>query len=304
MKVMATIRTLGISSLLALVAGSALAADFLPPPPPPYEPKAKVAIGQGGYLRGDIGIGVYSSPDVRVVDQFAPPDLVFLKKELEAAPFIGIGVGYQVNNWLRFDLTGEYRAGARFDGLDRGTFQAAAFNQLTGVTETTTWAFNNAYGARISSFVALANTYIDLGTWNCLTPYLGFGVGLANLHFGSLTDTGVVGPLDTTTYAGFGPTGGGYAGSKSKTNFAWAIHAGVAYDVNPNLKLELGYRYLNLGSAESGDISSSFAGTNTRNNYLRMRNIDSHDFKLGMRWTFGPDCCAAPPPEPVLVRKY
>ena len=38
----------------------------------------------------------------------------------DAAPFFGLGVGYNVNNWFRIDVTGEYRARANFHGLDLG----------------------------------------------------------------------------------------------------------------------------------------------------------------------------------------
>ena len=37
-----------------------------------------------------------------------------------AAPLFGLGVGYAVNNLLRFDVTGEYRGAANFHGLDVG----------------------------------------------------------------------------------------------------------------------------------------------------------------------------------------
>ena len=40
----------------------------------------------------------------------------------------------------------------------------------------------------------------------------------------------------------------------SKTNFAWALHAGVGYAVTQNLKLELSYRYLNTGTFKSNPI--------------------------------------------------
>src|SRR5919112_1386783 len=36
-----------------------------------------------------------------------------------------------------------------------------------------------------------------------------------------------------------------FAGDHSETDLAWAVHAGVAYDVLPNFKVEFAYRYLN-----------------------------------------------------------
>jgi opacity protein-like surface antigen len=305
---MVNLKTLSVAGMLTLSASAALAADPgmphhpMPAPPPMMPMAAPVEVGEGWYLRGDMGVGIYSTPTPSVVDAFAPADLTFGVKGLDAATLIGAGVGYQFNNWLRADITGQYRTAGKFTGTDRGTFTAAA----PGGGAPTQWGFNNVYNGSVSAFVALANAYVDLGTWNCLTPFLGVGVGLANVHFGPLQDTGTIGPVNTAL-GGFGPTGGGYAPSKSKTNLAWALHAGLAYAVSPNLKLELGYSYLNMGSAESGDIRDAFSGANTRLNYVKLKDIDSHDIKIGMRWTFGdPTCCAgSPPPPPMpLVRKY
>jgi opacity protein-like surface antigen len=45
---------------------------------------------------------------------------------------------------------------------------------------------------------------------------------------------------------GFGASAFGFAMNDQSTwTFAWAAHAGVAYTITPNLKLELAYRYLN-----------------------------------------------------------
>ena len=38
----------------------------------------------------------------------------------------------------------------------------------------------------------------------------------------------------------------------SKWNFAWALHAGLAYKVKPNITVELGYSYLDLGNGMTG----------------------------------------------------
>ena len=84
----------------------------------------------------------------------------------------------------------------------------------------------------------------------------------------------------------------------SKTDLAWALHAGLAYKVNSNFTIELAYRYLDLGSAVTGG-GSTFAGT-TSGRPFQFNNLTSQDVKLGVRWT----CCevepASPPP---LIRK-
>ena len=61
--------------------------------------------------------------------------------------------------------------------------------------------------------------------------------------------------------------------------------AGLGYEVNKNLTLEFGYRYLNLGDAQSGRIQNAFLPESYAP--LKAKDIDSHDIKIGMRWNFG-----------------
>jgi opacity protein-like surface antigen len=172
----------------------------------------------------------------------------------------GVGVGYLYNNWMRFDFTGEYRGKTALRGLDRFS---------NGGTPNT-----NNYTGNKSEWLFLANVYADLGTWWCITPFIGAGVGVANVTISGFRDDNII--------AG----GGGYADAASKTNFAWALHAGVGYQVTPNFTVELAYRYVNLGDGVTGDVIN-YDGTNTINNPWTFKNITSHDVKLGLRWV----CC-------------
>ena len=44
-------------------------------------------------------------------------------------------------------------------------------------------------------------------------------------------------------------------------SFAWALMAGVDFDLTPNLRLELGYRYLNYGSIATGGSNCLMGGS-------------------------------------------
>ena len=44
----------------------------------------------------------------------------------DASPLFGLGIGYYFNDWLRFDVTGEYRGTANFHGSHIGNAAAAA----------------------------------------------------------------------------------------------------------------------------------------------------------------------------------
>jgi len=281
----------------------ALAADLLPPPPAlePGPPLASLDFG-GWYLRGDVGVGVnMRSPTMQISPDpliGAPADAFnsFYNASVSASSLFDAGVGYQINNWLRLDVTGEYRGGSHFQVLEQ-----------VGVPSTNT-QFADFYRGNLSSLVGLVNGYVDVGTWYGITPYVGAGVGVARNTLAGVTDTGFAYP---GTGGGF-PTGG-YLDDASKTNFAWALMAGLGFNVTQNLKLDLGYRYLNLGKFTSG-TSHCFNGTGQGGGFspancggsgytlASTTNLASSDFRLGLRWMLGEATPAyAPPP---IVRKY
>jgi opacity protein-like surface antigen len=224
-----------------------------------------------------------TNQSVRKLDNalFATTDqLVIHDKNFESGMLFGLGIGYKYNNWLRFDLTGEYRGETGFHGFD------------TWVDVTPDERFNN-YTAKKSEWLFLVNAYLDLGTWKGFTPFVGAGIGTSRNTIHSFRDAGIgLGPAFVPTMA--------YADAASKWNFAWALHAGFAYDVTPNFAVELAYRYLDLGSAKSGDIIA-FDGTNTIDNPMIFKGLTSHDVKLGVRWMFADNYSDYQPP---LIRKY
>lgn len=270
-----------------LTSGSALAAD-LPLAPPPYIPPV-VEFG-GWYLRGDIGFSNQHVKNIEMGDG-RNAQLLSLNQttSFDTAGIFQLGVGYQFNNWLRGDITGQYRGNSNFRGTDLVTFPA---NGLTGN------GVNN-YNATKSEWVVLANGYVDLGTWWCVTPFIGAGVGTANVKIANYTDNGAI----NVGYSGGTPYFGGpfpsYASapSASRWNFAWAAHAGLAYKVSPGLTLELAYTYLDLGNGATGAVST-YDGY-TRGVAMQFKDITSHDLTLGVRWAIDP----VPVYQPPLVTK-
>ena len=74
----------------------------------------------------------------------------------------------------------------------------------------------DTYHATKNEWVVLANAYVDLGTWWCITPFIGAGVGGARVAINGFTDAGIANQ------------GGGalpslaYGDNVAKWNFAWA----------------------------------------------------------------------------------
>ena len=263
---------LPLAALLAHVCASAQAADYAPPqcydyaliaagrappgaipcyvPPPPMVQEFAAA----WYLRGYIG---FSNQKVKSLDNLLSVPGTFTTPNgygFDSAGIFGIGVGYYFNDWLRFDLTGEYRSRANFHGLE-------IFNA----------GYTDDYRASKSEWLFLANTYVDLGTWYNLTPFVGAGVGLSRNTIHNFVDNNI-------------PNAGvAFAENASKWNFAWALHAGVSYKVSKNFAVELAYRYVHLGDAVTGDLVA-YDGTNNYNNPTTFKNLTSHDFKVGLRF--------------------
>ena len=282
---------------------SAHAADL--PPPPAFEPTPVEPVDFGGwYLRGDVGVGASSKPDIRSTFSSTVPSPHFDQQNIGDAAFLGAGVGYQFNRWFRADVTGEYRASQSLDEVQ--SYNAGAF-----FTPKTGERAYDQYSGNVQSSVFLANGYVDVGTWWSITPFFGGGIGGSYNRVYGLNDVGVGGP------GGFGNGGFGYAKDKGGFDLAYAGYAGLAYSVTPNLKLELAYRYLNMGQAQSAAIGC--VNTTGCTQEVQKIKLQSNDIKLGMRWMFSdtgpiapvmytppPPVYSPPPPaySPPLVRKY
>jgi opacity protein-like surface antigen len=274
--------------LLATVANAADAPMYQPPPPPPQVmqpicvPRAQAYMWPGvpicleeefatWYLRGDIGM---TNQKVKRLDNFlyVGNSINSVGLEFDSSMLFGLGVGMQYNNWLRVDLTGEFRGNSDFNGLD--------------IVNST---YTDEYHAKKREWLFLLNAYVDLGTWWCLTPFVGAGIGFSQVTISNFTDI-----CTTCSSNGNAAPGVAFADSASQWNFAWALHAGLAFQASNNVTIELAYRYVSLGDGISGDIVT-FDGINNVNNPMTFKDITSHDFKIGFRWV----CCdTAPPPPP------
>lgn len=279
---MVRVKFLISTAAAVMVSTAAVAADMpqgYPPPQYAYQPPVMImAQPQGAwYLRGDVGVGMTNQVDfVFEQNPLNSSNFAISHSSMADTTFFDAGVGYEFNNWLRFDVTAEYRTKSAIN----------AFGTYTDGGGT----FGDQYNAFLRSEIFLANAYIDLGTWDCLTPFVGFGVGGAYNTFSDLTDLGV------------GTSGNGVGTDASQFNFAWALHAGLAYNVTKNFTVELAYRYLSYGSVN--DQINCQGGCNP--DTYKLQNLTSNDFMLGMRWRFPIDSGSSiveAQPAPVMMQQ-
>jgi opacity protein-like surface antigen len=152
----------------------------------------------------------------------------------------GAGVGYK-SHWLRADTTIDF-ASINYNG---------------------TIATPGDATANVRALTALFNGYLDLGTWYGLTPYVGAGAGVSQVKTSDYTST-VAPPFATGL-------------SNTQWKFAWALMSGAAINVMPNVAVDVGYRYLNLGDVST---ATDAAGAMT------LKNLAAHEVRVGVRWSF------------------
>jgi opacity protein-like surface antigen len=234
----------------AIAMPAAMAADI-----PVYEPVPVPPPAVGGwYLRGDIGYKIYAEPDVDWDDSLAGID--FDDEDIDDTGLIGVGVGYRFNPWFRADVTLDYEWPAEFNG------SSPCPDPCTGGGTT------NRESAELSAITTLANLYVDLGNYSGFSPYIGGGIGFSYV---------MVDDIVSQSGDDFFDVGNG-----DDWNFAWALMAGIAYDFTPNLALDVGYRYLNLGDVSSDTLEDAGAGDGD----FSYDNLQAHEIRVGMRYTF------------------
>jgi opacity protein-like surface antigen len=114
-------------------------------------------------------------------------------------------------------------------------------------------------GGDISALAFMANAFWDIETGSPVTPYLGGGIGVANVSINDLAEPAF-----------------GQIADDDDTVFAYQFGAGVALELNPNMALDLGYRYFATSDPEFTDVE----GDKFESEYK------THNASLGLRIMF------------------
>jgi len=181
---------------------------------------APPAVG-GWYLRGDVG---YSAPKFRGASYTLPDgdgcngcgedDLQIHGGKLKGAFLFGGGVGYQVTDYFRTDLTLDYMTRAKFTS-DHDESQMSALSLL-------------------------ANAYVDLGNFAGVTPYVGAGIGGTRVKWNDLVDTTNDGVLS--------------GDANWRFTYALMAGASVDLTQSLKLDAGYRYRHINGGKMFNGDF--------------------------------------------------
>jgi opacity protein-like surface antigen len=260
---------------LALAPATATAADLggaKMTPHPAFEPSS--AVHRYLYVRGDMGVARHKFGGFSQTE-LADNNGSFLTSSIDDAVIVSAGIGVKFSARLRMDVTGEYRGSAQVRALDNVT---ATLVQPDGQLQA-----NTAYTGSMTSYVGLLNGYWDLFTIRGITPYVGAGIGFAHNRAGEFQTTSVANFTDPSGVPLTELTTGSSAAA-SKTSFAWALMAGASLDLTANSKLDIGYRYLNMGSGVSMATGLIDCVCGTTGSPLKAHDLHAHEIRIGMRW--------------------
>ena len=279
MKLTSRIRTMAVCATSILSVSGTAFADGMPrakdkilPAPQPVVESAPASRFDGCYVRTDVGYGWAASDHATATITpagYGPGTGRVQGANFDGAWFGEVGFGcsfvrqsmvggsikdaaYEVSTptGFRGDITFGFHGSRDFKGIPVSPPAPPA----------TPPAMIDPVHAKLQSNTLMFNLYYDLPTMHAFTPYVGAGIGMAFVDLSGVTFTnGVVVRVP----------------GNDQTNLAWSLMAGVATDIGRGMKLDLGYRYLNMGDIAA---SSPVVGYS-----LKLNDVSEHQFKIGLR---------------------
>jgi opacity protein-like surface antigen len=223
----------------------------------------------GWYLRGDLGYAPWTGNETPTY-RFDDAGGAAVGGEFDPARFSkpisgGAGIGYQFTDIWRADLTADFFK-SDFTGTARADLPCAASAPAgTGCTS----------GARadLRAYGIMTNGYADLATIAGFTPYVGAGIGITNVRWGSVrSQPECVDGASTCSGATFSQQD--FGGERS-WRFTYALMAGLSYEITENMKIDFGYRFSDIAG---GSMFADSSGTSGRDDGL-----SRHEIRVGLR---------------------
>lgn len=272
-------------------------------------------LGSGWYIRGDIGLNFNGVQDVSINGN--PASGLYMNNNYTDKIHFDAGVGYRFSNYLRVDAGIGRLAGTDYSSsqlmyedptsanvADPLAVQPGEANPCNGwgtfidIPTSTTYTGDDFISncvdknkVEYDTTYIMANVYADLPRFYGFVPFVGAGVGIGRLAWReeinsiectpSSADVRVEGcraygvsdqPAANTPYTQPGTVSEGV-----DYRLGVAFTAGLGYNINENLTLEMAYRYMNFGATLLSQNGSTGSG-------LASSGYGTHQVNLGLRY--------------------
>lgn len=252
-------RVLSAAAAVLMTGSSGYAADFYQPEVIEVPPVEQVVAPAGGwYLRGDTGFSLNKMRGARYFQGSNKNMHDFDTAKLGNGFSIGGGVGYQIDDHLRTDVTLDYMFKSKFRGSTSGF--------CGGV------ACHSSDRSSMTALSLLANAYVDIGTYGIFTPYVGGGIGGTYVKWNNLDNTICDDPANPGCYTTA-------HGGKKSWRFTYALMAGASVDLTCNLKADVGYRFRHITKGDMFGFKANGGPGYDKGFY-------THEARAGLRYAF------------------
>lgn len=262
---------------------------------PEYKP---VEIGNGWYIRGDLGMNFAGRHNTTNYSD----GTVSYDNTIGDTLAVSIGAGYQFNDYLRIEGALERMFASEFSSTQlvapRGPcigWGVIADPNLGDVIQDP-YPIDNCLSEDSASYESInlmANAYVDLGTIMGFTPYVGGGIGVAQVSWNEQTGNTICIPTHADAHEeGCNATGSnnqpppnttyrelGVVNSGTDYRLAYALMAGVGYKATENLTWDLSYRYFSVGGGAAFNYGTTPGSTMAQDGF------GTHQVRLGMRYS-------------------
>jgi opacity protein-like surface antigen len=154
--------------------------------------------------------------------------------------------GYTVSGAVGYEMSKLYGGAIRAE-LELGYFEnEIEAHKLNGARVSGKDAFGET-----SAFYGLANLYYDFASFGRIKPFVGAGIGFANVEFD-----------------GHGVTTAGVVMDDEDTGFAYQLSAGANIGLTSKVDLEIGYRFLGVTGVELDAVDGTTSDIDVDNHII------------------------------------
>lgn len=227
--------------------------------PPVYAQPAPIG-GASCYFRSSVGYSWGRDPQV----QWTGTTFNNIKHDDVVVGEGAIGCGSSGDRGLRGELALASRGVRKFQA------------DIVSVPATVIFQKDDPAHASVKNYTMMVNAYYDLGNHGGFVPYVGAGVGASYNKLNPVYFTGTAGTIYHNEILG-----------ANQLSLAWSLMAGVEYKFSSRASIDVGYRYLDMGSVHSDHGDSG----NFWNPRFKLDDLTAHELMVGVRYKFcGPTC--------------
>ena len=164
-------------------------------------------------------------------------------------PVYSIGIGYHFNDMFRTDLNLQYRPITITKSLE---------------------------ARKATNYAAVLNGYLNLSdSQDDVIPYLTVGIGYGKNKLSSFNSSSTNGATTATIVQS----------GKTANNVMLNAGAGITIAIINNLRVDIGYRYYNLGKLK-GQTTLSATGEDTVTRPYKMKSLTANEITAGLTYKF------------------